>query len=140
MVRLGEPITILWGKHHGKKAWINADQEASKSKFPIVYVGEDSQYYKTSVYRHMVVKGRHCGSPRTLEEAAFEQIPELEKAVHTLTLKLAMCGIREPSPELLEKISRRLNKAVRHQAKKGTKALWVRIDFDPGAEDKNMAG
>jgi hypothetical protein len=128
MVNKGERIIILWGKHHGKKAWLNADKQESKSKYPIVYKFND-EYYKTSVYKHMVAIGQESGQATTLEQAAFEQIPELEQAINTLTTKLAMCGILQASPELLQKIGARLNHAVERQQAKGSKALWLNVNW-----------
>lgn len=129
MVNLGEPCRHLWGKHYGKPAWINADKLATKEKFHVVVLEKSGDYIKTTAYKHMIRKGHQGGSKNTLEEAAFDQIPELEEVTSSLCTKLAKCKITH-SKQLSTMIKERLIVANKRQMAKGPKALWYHIDHD----------
>jgi len=129
MVQLGEACCILWGKHHGKKVWLNAEKQATKLKYHIVVENDDgTSYTKTTAYKYMVCWG-HFGNPKSKHEAAFEQIPELEEELNTVTIKLAKCNIK-PSKELSDFILEHLKAAVEHQHMKGSKATWFCIVYN----------
>jgi hypothetical protein len=102
---------------HGKKVWLNAKIEND----------DGTSYTKTTAYKYMTHKG-HFGNPQSKHEAAFEQIPELEKELNAVATKLAKCNIK-PSKELSDFILECLKAAVEHQHMKGSKATWFRIVY-----------
>lgn len=129
MVKLGEPCRVLWGKHYGKKAWFNADKQESAEKLHIVVQEGPDTYIKTTAYKYMVRKGHIGATDGSLEEAAFDQIPELEQATRALATKLAKCDIK-PSQKLAAMIHERLEMANDRQKRQGNKATWYKVDYN----------
>jgi hypothetical protein len=126
---LGEPCRFLWGKHYGKKAWFDKKGDDSKEKYAVVTLEEDGAYKKRSGFKYMIAKGHHGSSAvqGCREEAAFDKLPELERATSALCTKLAKCNLK-PSEKLTTMFNERLAKANERQNRKGTDALWYKID------------
>jgi hypothetical protein len=134
----GEPCRFLWGKHYGKKAWFDKKGADSKEKYAVVTLEEDGAYKKRSGFKYMIAKGHHGSSAvqGCREEAAFDKLPELERATSALCTKLAKCNLK-PSEKLTSMFNERLGKANERQNRKGTDALWYKIDKPTNKRDSN---
>jgi hypothetical protein len=135
---LGEPCRFLWGKHYGKKAWFDKKGADSKEKYAVVTLEEDGAYKKRLGFKYMIAKGHHGSSAvqGCREEAAFDKLPELERATSALCTKLAKCNLK-PSEKLTSMFNERLGKANERQNRKGTDALWYKIDKPTNKRDSN---
>jgi hypothetical protein len=128
----GGPCRFLWGTNYGKKAWFNKKGTDSKEKYAVITLEEDGSYKNRSGYKHMIAKGHHgsAGVGESREEKAFDQIPELEQMTSSLCTKLAKCNIK-PGDKLTTMINQRLTAANERQKRKGSKALWHKVQEKP---------
>jgi hypothetical protein len=134
----GEPCRFLWGKHYGKTAWFDKKGADSKEKYAVITLEKDGSYKHRSGYKHMIGKGHHgsAGVGESREEKSFDKIPELEQNANAFCTKLAKCSIK-PSAKLTAMINERLEKANERQNRKGSKALWYRVEQATNKRDNN---
>lgn len=89
----GDEVHFVGGKYLGKKGWMNAAKtQPAKMKYVIVDLGDGNEL-ATRVRKDSV--GQPPLPPNSYEEAALQQIPEVELALRKAARLLAKCGVQE---------------------------------------------
>ena len=121
----GAEIYRKTGKYGGMTGWIDGDKrETAQMVYVIIDYGE-SRYRTTRLRKESV--GNHRATPKTYEQAAFQQHRDVEQLMNQLARKLAQLNVNtEVTCKMFEET---LNKAKKHQQQKKHKALWKNVEF-----------
>lgn len=123
----GEEIRIFAGKYAGKKAWKN-DQGDHDDRVTqvIVDLGKGRGEKYTYIYNTSYEVSK---APKTYAEACMTQCPDIEKNLVAVTRQLAKCDIRRDEEGFKEVIHKKMADAIKWQEKKGSKAVYRRINY-----------
>ena len=89
----GNEVALVKGKYKGLRAWINIAKTQTTKMYYVVVEGKDGVEFTTRVKKTSV--GKPAAEPATFEEAALQQIPEIEDAVRQAAFLFAKCGISD---------------------------------------------
>lgn len=131
----GSEIRFVKGTYAGMHGWIDKDKKKKKgSAYRNVIVDykakdgddEDGIYQtrvKESSYRKLWTQ------PKTFEEAALQQHPDIEKAMITLAEMFAQCGSDLSNDGVLQLFHEELTRAKAHIKGLGSKARYRYVLF-----------
>lgn len=120
-----DPCRVLYGTHHGKKAWFKDQRKGSKQKYHLVIEDFDGEKVNKSVYKYMVRPGHHGTADNTMD-AVLDQFPEVEEKLSAIASILTKCNIKDTT-EIALALQQRVEIHRNHQKAKGSKAQWFKL-------------
>lgn len=123
----GQEITIVRGNYQGLKAWTNdAKPQPSKMLYVIIAMPEGDEI-TTKVRKTSVGPPRH--DPTSFEEAALQQIPEIEIALRKAASLWAKCGVTHDWNEACRIFAQIGMEEATNLAESGPKASYFHVQF-----------
>ena len=136
----GARIKLTGGSNHGCKAWLDNARSPTDCYTPIIVEkgkGDKKKEVQTKVLHENYEMYAAVPQPRNYEEAMLDQHPDIDKLMTKLARKIAQCersqGEGDGGNVLGLIFLARVKKVKVRQEKKGRKALWRRVVWNPPA-------
>ena len=123
----GNELSIIRGNYKGLKAWVNtAKTQPSKMIYVIIAMPEGDEL-ATKVRKSSI--GAPLQPPTSFEEAALQQVPEIEIALRKAATLLAKCGVTHNWDEACRLFTKIGVEEATFLAETGPKAEYFNISF-----------
>ena len=127
MPTLHEPIKVIAGTYIG---YTGCFMKETKHQYYVALNTTEGPITKR--LNKESIKFTSGGAPATRDEAAFDQYPEIEQMMRSVTKLMAQCGIASDSSAALKLFRKTFKAAEAKQHASGRKANWKKVDFAKG--------
>eukprot|EP00980_Cylindrotheca_fusiformis_P030736 scaffold25337_cov769-Cylindrotheca_fusiformis.AAC.1 len=128
----GDEIVFISGLYGGQTGWINTQEPDHDENLPVIVLMKSGREKVTFVKKDNARRA-FTDAPGTYAEAVIQQCPDIERNVVTTTRQLAKCNIARDPQGFHKLLSDKLDEARAWQEKKGSKAFYRNIQYDPPA-------
>jgi hypothetical protein len=138
----GESIRFIGGKYTGLKGWLwLGKSNPPKQMYVVVQIGLNDRPIGTRVNKENVAPDRSDNAPTNYVDAAFQQLPEMEKAMRKVCMLLARCSLDGTEAAVQQKFLQEMQRACSHQnsaAASGKSGVsWFHVNYEP---DEGLEG
>ena len=125
--RKGVPARIKSKEYKECKAWLDTGKRVTKCKVPVIIQLDDGSLKATRIDKENV--DDPFSEPTSYEEAALQQLADIDYKMDILARDLARCRI-QATDEMLRIFGEKLDRACTVQVSKGSRARWIHVNWD----------